>query len=427
MILEFTPFELACNGIFYAEFCVFLDAVLTPRFRKGWMCLSYVCLVVVTLMATLLFEKMTLMRILTLPVILMVYNLLFFRDKPLRCIFSAWLVPVVIFLSEVLVVALIYNADMLNSTLNAAPIQEQMLCWGVEMVSAGVLYWVTSLVLNRVRNRFTMREMLMYTFFLVSQFLLLFGWMNAARQLGQSSSHQLMVLAVLLVCLGADAGLFASMIRMSHQIELETENRLLAEQIEAQRAHYEDLAAQYESIRSMRHDIAKHISAMDGLLVSGRHEEAAAYVSELRAGSYDKDLGICEHPVVDAYLYSAVHKAKERRVTLDAVVFVPRDISIAATDLVCTYGNLLDNAFEACRGLEGATIRLRTYIAAGCLAISTENPIGPESERKCRIRGLERGIGLRVLQDLAKKYDGSLRYTAEGGTFRTEITYQLRG
>ena len=333
MILEFTPFELACNGIFYAEFCVFLNAVLTPRFRKGWMCLSYVFLVVVTLMATLLFEKMTLMRILTLPVILMGYNLLFFRDKPLRCIFSAWLVPVVIFLSEVLVVALIYNADMLNATLNTAPIQEQVLCWGVEMVSAGVLYWVTSLVLNRVRNRFSIREMLMYTFFPVSQFLLLFGWMNAARELGQSSNHQLMVLAVLLVCLGADAGLFASMIRMSHQIELETENQLLAEQIEAQRAHYADLAAQYENIRSMRHDIAKHISAMDGLLVSGRHEEAAAYVSELRAGSYDKDLGICEHPVVDAYLYSAVHKAKERQVILDAVVVVPCDISIAATDL----------------------------------------------------------------------------------------------
>lgn len=427
MILGFMPFELLCNILFYSEFCVFLDNVLTPRISGRWRLACYPVLIVVVLFAGNLFGRMTVMRILTLPVLLMAFNLLFYRDKRLRCIFAAWLVPVIIFLSEMIVVALLYNTEMLNARLSEAPLEEQILCWSIELLSGAVLYWITSLVLNRVRNRFSVREMLMYTFFPVSQFMLLYGWINASRQLGESFRHQILVLVVLVVCLVADTGLFASMIRLSSHIELETENRLLAAQIEDQRAHYAGITAQYESIRAMRHDIAKHISAMDSLLVSGRNEEAAAYVSELRTGSYDKSLGICEHPVVDAYLYSAIHKSKENHITLDAVVSIPTDISVTSTDLVCTFGNLLDNAFEACLGQEGAVIKLRVGIKAGCLLISTENPLGTGHEKKVRIHGLERGLGLRVLKKMAEKYDGSLRYYAENDTFRTEVTYLLKG
>lgn len=427
MIFGFKPFEMLCNIIFYFEFCVFLHNVLTPRFRKLWTYLSYVVLVIFVLLASTVFEKMSLLRISILPVTLMIFNLIFYRDKRLRCIFCAWLVLGIMFLSEVIVVALVYSHEMLDASLQDAPIGEQLICWGIEMVSAGVMYWASSVVMNRVRNRFRVREMLMYTFFPVSQCLLLYGWINTARQLGRSPEQQLLVFVVLLICLIADAGLFASMIRVSNQVELETENRLLAAQIEDQRAHYAGITAQYESIRAMRHDIAKHISAMDSLLVSGRNEEAAAYVSELRTGSYDKSLGICEHPVVDAYLYSAIHKSKENHITLDAVVSIPTDISVTSTDLVCTFGNLLDNAFEACLGQEGAVIKLRAGIKAGCLLISTENPLGTGHEKKVRIHGLERGLGLRVLKKMAEKYDGSLRYYAENDTFRTEVTYLLKG
>ena len=386
---------------------------------------SYPALVVLVLLASTLSAKMTLLRILTMPVLLMAYNLIFYRDKRLRCIFAAWLVVVIIFLSEIMVVAFIYNEEMLNASIHEASLREQIVCWGSEMITAGVLYWVTALALNRVRNRFSVREMLMYTFFPVSQFLLLYGWINAIRQLDRSTDQQLLVLVVMIVCLAADVGVFASMIRVSRQIELETENRFLAAQIEAQREHYTELTAQYEDIRRMRHDIAKHIHAMDGLLTTGRSGEAAAYVAELKAGAYHSSLGICEHPVVDAFLYSAVQSAARGGFVLDVAVSVPADVPVASTDLVCTYGNLMDNAFEACEGLEGAAVRLRTHIAAGYLVISTENPIGPDSGRKTRIQGLERGIGLRVLAGLAEKYNGSFRYSGENGVFRAEILYRL--
>lgn len=425
MIFGFESFEFVCNIIFYLEFCVFLHNVLTPRFRMRWMCVSYIVMVFGVLLASTLFAKMSVLRILTMPVLLMIYNLIFFQDKRLRCIFVAWLIPVIIFLSEVIVIAFVYNPEMLDGALHTAPIREQILCWGVEMLSAGVLYWITSLVMNRVRNRFSVREMLMYAFFPVSQFMLLYGWINSARLLERSVEQQLLVLVVMLICLAADAGLFASMLRVSRRAELEMENRLLEAQMTMQQTHYRELSAQHENIRRMQEEVDGHIRAMNELLASGRHSEAAAYVTELRASSYDRTLGICQHPVVDAYLHNAAQRAGEEGLLLDIKASVPADISIADTDLVCTFGNLLDNAFEACEGLENGLIRLRCAVMAGYLVITMENSIGGEKEKKTRIQGLERGIGLRVLEDLAKKYDGAFRYGAEGNTFRTEVSYKL--
>jgi len=164
---------------------------------------------------------------------------------------------------------------------------------------------------------------------------------------------------------------------------------------------------------------------MKSLLAVGRSEDAAAYADEISTAPYDMSLGICEHPVVDAFLHSASVKAEKNGFALDALVSVPADVPIAATDLVCTYGNLLENAFEACRDTPGVTVILRTAVHAGYLAISTENPVGPEDGKKTRIEGLERGIGFRVLKDLAEKYDGSFRYQTDGDVFRAEITYRL--
>lgn len=417
-------FEYICNILFYLEYCLFLHSVLTPRFKTKWMMLSYLLLTNVVLLASFLFAKMSVARILLLPAILMIFNCAMYKDKRLRCIFCAWLVMAIMFLTECLILAIAYPPEMLAGRISDAAMNNQILYWSMELGGGAVLYWLVSLFMNRVRNRLNVREMLMYAFFPVSQCLLLYGWINATRFSG-GERHQTLVAVVVVLCILADAGLFYSMLRVSRRAELETENRLLEAQVAMQQTHYRQLSAQHENIRRMREEVAGHIHAMNELLASGRHSEAAAYVTELRGSAYDRTLGICQHPVVDAYLHNAAQRAGEEGLCLDVKASVPADISIADTDLVCTFGNLLDNAFEACAGLEEAVIHLRAHTAAGFLLISTENPIGEAGEKKQRIQGLERGIGLRVLEGLAEKYSGSLRYGAEGDTFRTEITYTL--
>lgn len=287
-IWGFTPLEFVVNFILYYAFFLFADQVMVCRIKGILRYTVYVPVTLFILFFSTLVQKMSAVCVFALPVELMVFNLLLFRDKPLRAIFCAWCCFLILLISEFLVIGLFFPKEVMELRFEEMLILDQVLIWAVDASTLIFLLWLVSLCMNRVRNKFTLREMLMYVFFPASQCVLMYGWMMSILENANDDAQQILALVVMVLCLVADVGLFSSMFRVSRQIELEAENRLLAARIEAQRAHYEELTAQYESIRRMRHDIAKHIDAMDALLAAGRGGDAAAYVSEL-AQVYDRN------------------------------------------------------------------------------------------------------------------------------------------
>lgn len=110
----------------------------------------------------------------------------------------------------------------------------------------------------------------------------------------------------MLVCIAADAFLYLAVRGMAQRSALKAKNDLLSAQIDRQKEHYAALTAQYANIRRMRHDIAKHLDTMQALLQSGQYQAAAAYSNEVSAqAQVQAHLGICENPIVDAYLFPA--------------------------------------------------------------------------------------------------------------------------
>lgn len=294
-IWGFTPLEFVVNFILYYAFCLFADQVMVCRIRGILRYAVYALVTLFILWFSTLVQKMSVICVFALPVELMVFNLLLFKDKPLRAIFCAWCCFLILLLSEFLVIGLFFPQKVVELRFEEMPIMDQVLIWSVDAMSLILLLWLVSLGMNRVRNRFTLREMMMYIFFPISQCVLMYGWMMSILENADNDGQQMLALAVMVLCLVADVGVFTSMFRVSRQIELEAENRFLAAQIEAQRTHYEELTAQYENIRRMRHDIAKHMDAMGALLAAERGEDAAAYVSEL-AEIYDRNDPSGEEP-----------------------------------------------------------------------------------------------------------------------------------
>ena len=101
----------------------------------------------------------------------------------------------------------------------------------------------------------------------------------------------------------------------------------------------------------MRHDIANHLDTMQALLENSRSGEAAAYLSELKAGAYDSTLGICENPIIDAFLHNKIESAGAAGVEIRARVSLSAGLPVSNVDLVRAFGNLLDNAIELFRML----------------------------------------------------------------------------
>ena len=191
----------------------------------------------------------------------------------------------------------------------------------------------------------------------------------------------------------------------------------LARQIDRQNEHYAALTAQYENLLRIRHDISSHLYTMQLLLQEGQYDEAAAYSAEVtEACRFRSDLGACENPVVDAFLFSRTEELRAQGYTLQLQVCIPAETGIRNADMVVAFGNLLDNAAEACRDAGEKRLSLSARMDRGFLCIEVRNPAPAAPARHSRrIPELERGIGSHILRALAETYEGSYALTPSGG------------
>ena len=123
----------------------------------------------------------------------------------------------------------------------------------------------------------------------------------------------------------SDVALFCLIGQTARKAELETANRLLNDQLDNQLKHYSALVDQYEDNRRIRHDIAHHMHTIQLLLESDRRQEATAYAGELmRQQEHSSQLGQCENPLVDAFLFSRIREARQAGIPVEASVVLPR-------------------------------------------------------------------------------------------------------
>ena len=225
----------------------------------------------------------------------------------------------------------------------------------------------------------------------------------------------------------SDVALFCLIGQTARKAELETANRLLNDQLDNQLKHYSALVDQYEDNRRIRHDIAHHMHTIQLLLESDRRQEATAYAGELmRQQEHSSQLGQCENPLVDAFLFSRIREARQAGIPVEASVVLPRRLPIANVDLVILFGNLMDNAVEACGQVASPFIRLEAGLRKDYLVVTETNPApADDTRKKRRIPQLERGIGLHILTDLAGRYHGSCIQEVRDGQFTVSIALQL--
>ena len=195
-----------------------------------------------------------------------------------------------------------------------------------------------------------------------------------------------------------------------------------------QLSHYTALTSQYEANRRIRHDILRHVNTIRYLLANGQQQEATEYAGQFLAENQrSSQLWQCDNPVIDAFLYGRVQEAKAQGITVETHIILPVELPVPNTDLVIVFGNLMDNAVEACAKLENPKIELNTHIERGYLVIMESNPAVPEPEgrKQRRIPELERGVGMQILKSVAEKYQGSCMSETGNGNYSVSVFLKL--
>lgn len=274
---------------------------------------------------------------------------------------------------------------------------------------------------RRYQGLLSEREWLLFVIFPFSQCILLWCWSSSYMEFNTFVNAKY-VLAAIAAALSADAALIYMIRTSASATELRIRSEMLEDQIRSQENYYSDLASTYSEIRKMRHDIDNHIFAIKALLDNGKTELVSEYIGKISERQLPEvRLADCRNTVVASYLEKKFKDITDEGIRLKTDLHLPADIDISSPDLICIYGNILDNALDACRNQTDAAITLKTVYREPYLIISCTNPAGPDEKKERRIPQLERGIGFTILSSIAAQYDGRFDAKNEDGMFYTEM------
>ena len=135
---------------------------------------------------------------------------------------------------------------------------------------------------------------------------------------------------------------------------------------------------------------------------------------------------------VDALLYQKRKRAEEESIKWECDVQMPKGYFINEFDLCVLFGNILDNALEACGRMrcgESCFINIQARTVKKCFLIEIKNSVDMAEKNMVGFTNKENpgehGIGLLNVSDVVREYNGVLNVESEEGTFITSVLIPL--
>ena len=204
-------------------------------------------------------------------------------------------------------------------------------------------------------------------------------------------------------------------------------------QYHSQIAVYKMLKEQYSQSERLRHDMKNHIIALSGLFQSKEWEKLGSYLNKLEEAALEHRGELTGNKAVDALLYDKRKWAERGNIRWECDVQIPAGCSINEFDLCVLFGNLLDNALEACGRIPGDGLRF-VHIKAGvvkkCFLIEIQNSMD-RTEKFDNIRISDgvtgkddpqgHGIGLSNVKDVVNRYHGVIKIETGDAVFMVSV------
>lgn len=196
--------------------------------------------------------------------------------------------------------------------------------------------------------------------------------------------------------------------------------------------YYENIKLNYENIRRIKHDIKNHIISINTLISEKHYEEAKKYIRHIENNIDYSCLDIStNNKIVDAIVFSKMETCKLENIDLYLDIKVPKEVSLDEFDICVIYGNLLDNAIQACKKVNEKElkryIKLKNFVKGDYLFINIKNSYNEKIKVKdgnfitSKKDKENHGIGIESVKKSIKKYDGNIKISYEKKEFSVSI------
>ncbi len=203
-------------------------------------------------------------------------------------------------------------------------------------------------------------------------------------------------------------------------------------------AAYKMLEEQYSQSERLRHDLKNHIIALFGLLENKEWGKMENYLKNME-DSANLDIGeeITGNRVVDILLCQKRKMAERKNIIWECDVQIPKICQINEFDLCVLFGNILDNAVEACERVQHNElycsqlqfIDIQARVIKKCFLLEVKNSTDMQDKHKPGFTDKEdpqkHGIGLLNISDVVHKYNGVMNIEVKNGVFALSILVPL--
>ena len=208
------------------------------------------------------------------------------------------------------------------------------------------------------------------------------------------------------------------------------ENQMLragADQIALSRANLEDL-------RHIRHDLKNAHAYMSALLKEGRYEDLARVLEANSPVKITPEFYVdCGNSDISAILTAESSKAHSKGFRLQHTLMVPPVLPFESGELFSLLSNLIDNAIDSNEryGLtDDITVQINLREEYLYICVTNQLPPDVDTENLLKLKTgkdnpEEHGLGLQIVQRLAKKYNGYFLADVANQRFIAEVLMDM--
>lgn len=206
------------------------------------------------------------------------------------------------------------------------------------------------------------------------------------------------------------------------------ERYLLEQKILMYENQFEIIRQSQDNIRSLRHDIKRHLHLISAYARDGKTEAIEDYIAAIApAMRADGEIAQTGNDKIDAIINYMLEKSRKMGTELTVKINVPNTEFCPVFDLNVLLGNLLENALEALESCSDKKLSLTMKYNKNILYLETANSFqAPPNHtgRQYLTTKADRhnhGIGLKNIQAIVDKYDGTLKVSHSDNMFYVNI------
>lgn len=206
-----------------------------------------------------------------------------------------------------------------------------------------------------------------------------------------------------------------------------------AAQYQSQAAVYQMMEQQYSQAERLRHDLKNHVLALRGLWEERAWDKLGDYLKRMEdSAQFGANEEATGNRAVDALLFQKRKMAEDRQIVWECDVQIPKQCCISEFDLCVLFGNILDNAVEACMRLQQeereagrSFINVQARTVKKCFLLEVKNSMCDAEKQGNRFVEKENpqghGIGLLNVGDVVRGYDGVMNTEIQNGVFAISV------